>query len=80
MLALTRRVGEEVVIGDPHNPLGRIRVVDVHGDKVRLAFDFPREVEINRRELADEKIRDTPPPETPAQVLPKTRPAGDEKN
>ncbi|MEO0514962.1 MAG: carbon storage regulator [Planctomycetota bacterium] len=62
MLALTRRVGEEVVIGDPHNPLGRLRVVDIHGDKVRLAFDFPRDIDINRKELADEKIRETPPP------------------
>jgi carbon storage regulator len=57
MLALTRRVGEEVVIGDPKKPLGVIRVVDIHGDKVRLAFDFPRETAINRRELADQKAR-----------------------
>jgi len=57
MLALTRRIGEEVVIGDPRNPLGMIRVVDIHGDKVRLAFDFPRDCEINRRELADQKAR-----------------------
>ena len=57
MLALTRRVGEEIVIGDVLNPLGIIRIVDIHGDKVRLAFDFPREVDINRRELADEKAR-----------------------
>ena len=57
MLALTRRVGEEIVIGDPGNPLGVIRVVDIHGDKVRLAFDFPRETEINRRELADQKVK-----------------------
>ena len=55
MLALTRRIGEEVVIGDPKNPQGVIRVVDIHGDKVRLAFDFPRETQINRRELADQK-------------------------
>ena len=55
MLALTRRVGEEIVIGDPSQPLGIIRVVDIHGDKVRLAFDFPKETEINRRELADQK-------------------------
>lgn len=61
MLALTRRIGEEVVIGDPNAPLGRIRVVDIHGDKVRLAFDFPREIEINRKELADEKRRDQTP-------------------
>lgn len=57
MLALTRRVGEEIVIGDPCKPLGMIRVVDIHGDKVRLAFDFPRETPINRRELAEQKAR-----------------------
>lgn len=57
MLALTRRIGEEVVLGDPRNPLGVIRVVDVQGDKVRLSFDFPREMSINRRELADLKAK-----------------------
>ncbi len=56
MLALTRRVGEEVIIGDPANPLGKIRVVEIQGDKVRLAFDFPRECQINRKELADKKL------------------------
>jgi len=60
VLALTRRVGEEVVIGDPKKPLGVVRVVDVHGDKVRLAFDFPRECQINRRELADQKAKQAP--------------------
>ncbi len=57
MLALTRRIGEEIVIGDPLNPLGVIRVVDIHGDKVRLSFDFPRETPINRRELAEQKAK-----------------------
>lgn len=57
MLALTRRVGEEVVIGDPSNPMGLIRVVEIQGDKVRLSFDFPREVLINRKELAEAKAR-----------------------
>lgn len=57
MLALTRRVGEEVVIGDPAKPLGTIRIVDIHGDKVKLSFDFPRETPINRRELADQKAK-----------------------
>lgn len=61
MLALTRRVGEEVVIGDPRQPLGVIRVVDIQGDKVRLAFDFPRDTAINRRELADQKARGESP-------------------
>jgi carbon storage regulator CsrA len=62
MLALTRRPGEEIVIGDPANPLGVIRIVDVHSDKVRLSFDFPRDIEINRRELADQKIKQQRPP------------------
>lgn len=57
MLALTRRIGEEIVIGDPSKPIGTIRVVAVHGDKVRLSFDFPRDVQINRSELADMKAK-----------------------
>ena len=57
MLALTRRIGEEVVIGDPKKPMGVIRIVEIHGDKVRLSFDFPRHVQINRKELAEQKAR-----------------------
>ena len=57
MLALTRRVGEEIVIGDPRNPLGVIRIVEIHGDKVRLSFDFPRDVQVNRKELAEQKAK-----------------------
>ena len=57
MLALTRRIGEEVVIGDPNKPMGVIRIVEIHGDKVRLSFDFPRDILINRRELAEQKVR-----------------------
>lgn len=69
MLALTRRVGEEIVLGDPKKPIGVIRVVDIHGDKVRLSFDFPRDMQINRKELADQKAKQdggngSPPPET----------------
>ena len=68
MLALTRRVGEEVILGDPNNPSGSIRVVEVSGDKVRLAFDFPKTVQINRKELADQKkLGDLP---TPPKALP----------
>jgi carbon storage regulator CsrA len=72
MLALQRRVGEEIVIGDPRHPLGTIRVVEVHGDKVRLSFDFPRDIQINRKELADLKAKQEggtpgapPPPANP---------------
>jgi len=47
-------VGEEVVIGDPRNPLGVVRIASVKGERVRVAFDFPREVDIHRREVADQ--------------------------
>ena len=57
MLALTRRIGEEVVLGDPRNPDGVIKVVEIHGDKVRLSFDFPKDYKINRRELAEQKAK-----------------------
>jgi carbon storage regulator CsrA len=54
MLVITRREGEEVVIGDPKNPIGVVRIASVKGERVRIAFDFPRDVQINRREIADQ--------------------------
>lgn len=56
MLVITRREGEEVVIGDPKNPIGVVRIVSVKGERVRIAFEFPRNVEIHRREIADQII------------------------
>ncbi len=60
MLVITRREGEEVVIGDPKNPIGVVRIASVKGDRVRVAFDFPREVEVNRREVADQILAQAP--------------------
>lgn len=60
MLVITRREGEEVVIGDPSNPTGIVRVASIKGDRVRLAFSFPREVEVHRREVADQIIAQKP--------------------
>ena len=60
MLVITRREGEEVVIGDPKNPIGVVRIASVKGDRVRIAFDFPRDVEINRREIADQIVQQSP--------------------
>ncbi len=57
MLALTRKVGESIEIGDPQSPLGTITIVAVHGDKVRLGFELPRTLQVNRSELAEEKRR-----------------------
>lgn len=60
MLVITRREGEEIVIGDPRNPIGVVRIASVRGERVRVAFDFPRDVSIHRREVADQ-IADSPP-------------------
>lgn len=70
MLVITRREGEEVVIGDPRNPLGIVRIVGMKGDRVRIAFEFPREVDVHRREVADQILAEMP------QIVAKLNPAG----
>lgn len=52
-LVITRREGEEVVIGDPLKPVGVVRIASVRGDRVRVAFSFPTSVGVHRREIAD---------------------------
>lgn len=56
MLVITRREGEEVVIGDPRSPIGVVRISNIRGDRVRVAFEFPREVEVHRKEVADQIV------------------------
>ena len=60
MLVITRREGEEVVIGDPANPIGIVRIASIKGDRVRLALSFPRDVEVHRREIADQIMAQKP--------------------
>lgn len=47
MLVLTRRRGEEILIGDDI----RIRVLGVSGNRVRLAFEAPFSTGIHRAEI-----------------------------
>lgn len=47
MLVLSRRKDERVFIGDNL----AVTVVEIRGDKVRLGFDAPREVPIEREEV-----------------------------
>lgn len=49
MLALTRKIGERIVISD--NII--LTVVDIKGDNVRLAIEAPKAVKIYRGELYD---------------------------
>jgi carbon storage regulator len=74
MLVITRREGEEVVIGDPRNPIGIVRIASVKGERVRVAFDFPRDVEIHRREIADQIVAE-PAAEAAPSVIGSIKPA-----
>jgi carbon storage regulator len=48
MLVLTRKIGQQVVVaGDIE-----VSVVEIKGNKVRLAFRAPDDVQIRRKELA----------------------------
>ena len=60
MLVITRREGEEVVIGDPNKPIGVVRIASIKGDRVRVAFDFPRSIDVHRREVADQIVAGVP--------------------
>lgn len=62
MLVLRREKGQSVIIG---NQVVEIVVIEVRGDKVRLGFKADRSIDINRREIYEEKKaaqRDDPPP------------------
>jgi carbon storage regulator len=48
-LVLTRKIGEEIVIGGTI----RVKVADIRGSRVRLAIDAPRELEVQRLEIAE---------------------------
>lgn len=49
MLVLTRKVNQELLVGDKI----RIVVLGVAGDQVKLGIDAPREVVVRRLELSD---------------------------
>lgn len=49
MLALTRKVGERIVIGD--NIV--VTVAGIKGDNVRLTIEAPKEIKIYRGEIYD---------------------------
>lgn len=58
MLTITRSEGQEVVIGNPAAPLGIIRIEKIRSGKVRITFDFPREMPVHRAEVAADILRD----------------------
>jgi len=53
MLVITRREGEEIVVGNPRDPIGVIRISSIRGDRVQVALEFPKAIDLHRREVAD---------------------------
>ncbi|MCI0333474.1 MAG: carbon storage regulator [Planctomycetes bacterium] len=53
MLVLTRRLGEEIVIGNNI----RVRVLMVRGDKVRLGISAPASVPVDRSEVHERRAQ-----------------------
>lgn len=51
MLILTRRVGETLMIGDNVT----VTVLGIKGSSVRLGIEAPREVPVDREEIAERK-------------------------
>jgi carbon storage regulator CsrA len=51
MLVLTRRLGEEIVIGDAI----RVKIVLIKGDRVRLGVTAPDSVPVDRNEIHERR-------------------------
>src|SRR4051794_23086902 len=73
MLVLSRKVGEEIVIGDNI----RLKVLSIRGNQIRLGFTAPKDVVIHREELTqqprkadEEKAASTPSSTSTSAPLP----------
>jgi len=53
-LVITRREGENIVIGDPKNPIAVVHLASIRGDRVRIGIETDRSVPVHREEVADE--------------------------
>jgi carbon storage regulator len=62
MLVLTRKLGEQIVIGDRI----RLTVVAIQGNQVRLGFMAPGDVHIQREELLSPAAEPVSSARTPA--------------
>jgi carbon storage regulator CsrA len=70
MLILSRGISESVVVGDPDGPMGQIlkvTVVRIDRGRVRLGFEVPGDMPVNRLEVWH-RIRARKQPECPPSV------------
>lgn len=55
MLVLSRKPREQILLGDPANPLVVITIVAIEGGKVRLGIEAPHTTRVLRAELLEEE-------------------------
>ncbi len=51
MLVLTRKIGQEIIIGDKI----RITITQVKGDRVRIGIDAPSDISVDRQEIHERR-------------------------
>ena len=58
MLVLTRKVGQAIFIGNPRDGAAPIEITveEVRGDNVRLGIVAPRDIAVDRAEVAASKL------------------------
>ena len=64
MLVLTRKIGEEIVIGDGI----RVSIVRLQGNRVQIGIDAPATVVVNRSEVWERDLVARQPAELAAAV------------
>ncbi|WP_437187788.1 carbon storage regulator [Planctomicrobium sp. SH668] len=57
MLVLSRDVEQEIVVGDPENPILIIKLVGAKLDKAKIGLIAAPELMIHRREIAERILR-----------------------
>lgn len=64
MLALTRKIGQSLIIGENIE----ITVVEVRGDQVKIAVNAPKDIPVHRKEIYEQILEEN----RQAAVIPET--------